>query len=70
LVLAEPMYAQYMLICSYVVSLLSKTYWRWVISALRTKWMYRYIEVKIFYPTGTRTPTPLVVQPVASRYTD
>jgi hypothetical protein len=29
----------------------------------------RYGEVKIFYPTGTRTPAPLVVQPVASRYT-
>jgi hypothetical protein len=26
--------------------------------------------VKIFYPTGTRTPTPLVVQPVSSRYAD
>jgi hypothetical protein len=26
-------------------------------------------EVKILYPTGTRTPTS-VVQPVASRYTD
>jgi hypothetical protein len=30
----------------------------------------RYGEVKIFYPTGTRTPAPLVVQPVASRYSD
>jgi hypothetical protein len=30
----------------------------------------RYGEEKIFDPTGTRTPTPLVVQPVASRYTD
>jgi hypothetical protein len=30
----------------------------------------RYGEVKIFYPTGTRTPAPLVFQPVASRYTD
>jgi hypothetical protein len=30
----------------------------------------RYGEVKIFDPTGTRTPAPLVVQPVASRYTD
>jgi hypothetical protein len=29
----------------------------------------RYGEVKIFYPTGTRTPAPVVVQPVASRYT-
>jgi hypothetical protein len=28
-----------------------------------------YGEVKIFYPTGTRTPASLVVQPVASRYT-
>jgi hypothetical protein len=27
-------------------------------------------EVKIVYPTGNRTPVPLVVQPVASRYTD
>jgi hypothetical protein len=26
--------------------------------------------VKIFDPTGTRTPAPLVVQHVASRYTD
>jgi hypothetical protein len=26
--------------------------------------------MKIFYPTGTRTPAPLVVQPVASRYND
>jgi hypothetical protein len=25
---------------------------------------------KIFEPIGTRTPTPSVVQPVASRYTD
>jgi hypothetical protein len=25
---------------------------------------------KILYPTGTRTPTPSVVQPVAIRYTD
>jgi hypothetical protein len=30
----------------------------------------RFEEVKIFDPTGTRTPVPLVVQPVASRYTD
>jgi hypothetical protein len=30
----------------------------------------RYGEVKIFYPKGTRTPAPLVVQPVASRYID
>jgi hypothetical protein len=31
----------------------------------------RYGEVKNFYRTGTRTPAhPLVVQPVASRYTD
>jgi hypothetical protein len=30
----------------------------------------RYGEVKIFDPTGTRTPAPLVVPPVASRYTD
>jgi hypothetical protein len=30
----------------------------------------RYGEVKIFDPTGTRTSAPLVVQPVASRYTD
>jgi hypothetical protein len=27
-------------------------------------------EVKIIYPTRTRTPTPLVVHPVVSRYTD
>jgi hypothetical protein len=27
-------------------------------------------EEKILDPTGTRTPTPLVVQPVVSRYTD
>jgi hypothetical protein len=27
-------------------------------------------EEKIFEPTGTGTPTSLVVQPVASRYTD
>jgi hypothetical protein len=27
-------------------------------------------EEKILDPTGTRTPTPLVVQRVASRYTD
>jgi hypothetical protein len=27
-------------------------------------------EEKILHPTGTRIPTPLVVQPVASRYTD
>jgi hypothetical protein len=27
-------------------------------------------EVKIFDHTGTRTPAPLVVQPIASRYTD
>jgi hypothetical protein len=26
--------------------------------------------MKIFYPTRTWTPAPLVVQPVASRYTD
>jgi hypothetical protein len=25
----------------------------------------RYGEVKIFYPTGTRTPVPQVVQPIA-----
>jgi hypothetical protein len=30
----------------------------------------RYGEVKIFDPTGTRTPPPPGVQPVASRYTD
>jgi hypothetical protein len=30
----------------------------------------RYGELKIFDPTRTRTPTSLVVQPVASRYTD
>jgi hypothetical protein len=30
----------------------------------------RYEELKIFYPTGTRTPPPRVVQPIASRYTD
>jgi hypothetical protein len=30
----------------------------------------RYGEVTISYPTGTRTPAPPVVQPVASRYTD
>jgi hypothetical protein len=30
----------------------------------------RYGEVKIFDPTGTLTPVPLVVQPVVSRYTD
>jgi hypothetical protein len=30
----------------------------------------RYGEVKIFAPTATWTPAPLVVQPVASRYTD
>jgi hypothetical protein len=30
----------------------------------------RYGEVKIFYPTGLELPLPLVVQPVASRYTD
>jgi hypothetical protein len=30
----------------------------------------RYGEVKILDPTGTWTPTPLVVQPVASCYTD
>jgi hypothetical protein len=29
-----------------------------------------YGEVKLFDPTGTRTPAPLVIQPVASRYTD
>jgi hypothetical protein len=29
----------------------------------------RYGEVKIIYPTGTQTPTP-VVQPVGSLYTD
>jgi hypothetical protein len=33
-------------------------------------WSGRLGEEKIFYPTGTRTPTPSVVQPVASRYTD
>jgi hypothetical protein len=26
--------------------------------------------MKIFDPTGTRTPVPVVIQPVASRYTD
>jgi hypothetical protein len=30
----------------------------------------RYGEVKIFYPSGTQTPAPPVVQPVASRYTN
>jgi hypothetical protein len=30
----------------------------------------RHGEVKILPPTGTRTPTPFVVQPVASRCTD
>jgi hypothetical protein len=30
----------------------------------------RYGEVKNFYPSGTWTPAPLVVQLVASRYTD
>jgi hypothetical protein len=30
----------------------------------------RFGEGKIFDPTGTRTPTPSIVQPVASRYTD
>jgi hypothetical protein len=30
----------------------------------------RYGEVKLFYLTGTRTPAPLVVQPIASLYTD
>jgi hypothetical protein len=30
----------------------------------------RYGEVKILNPTGTRTPNPLVVQPIASRNTD
>jgi hypothetical protein len=29
-----------------------------------------YGEGKIFYPTGTQTPAPLVVQLVACRYTD
>jgi hypothetical protein len=29
-----------------------------------------YGEVKIVYPTGTRTPDPSVFQPVTSRYTD
>jgi hypothetical protein len=30
----------------------------------------RHGEMKILDPTGTRTPTPRVVQPVASHYTD
>jgi hypothetical protein len=30
----------------------------------------RYIEVKILAPTRIRTPCPLVLQPVASRYSD
>jgi hypothetical protein len=30
----------------------------------------RYGEVKILDSTGTRTPTPLVVQPVVSHYID
>jgi hypothetical protein len=30
----------------------------------------RYGEVKIFTRTGLELPLPLVVQPVASRYTD
>jgi hypothetical protein len=30
----------------------------------------RFGEKKMIYPTGTRTPTPLVIQPVASLYTD
>jgi hypothetical protein len=30
----------------------------------------RHAEEKILDPTGTRTPTPSVVQPVASHYTD
>jgi hypothetical protein len=30
----------------------------------------RYGKVKICYPTETRTPAPLVVQPIASHYTD
>jgi hypothetical protein len=30
----------------------------------------RYVDVKIVYPTGAQTPAPLIVQPVASRYTD
>jgi hypothetical protein len=30
----------------------------------------RYGEVKMFDPTGTQIPALLVVQPVASRYTD
>jgi hypothetical protein len=30
----------------------------------------RYGEVKIFYPTELELPSSLVVQPVASRYTD
>jgi hypothetical protein len=33
-------------------------------------WSGWYGEVNIFDPTGTRTPAPLVVQPVASHYTD
>jgi hypothetical protein len=33
-------------------------------------WFWRYGEVNIFDPIGTRTAAPLVVQPVASRYTD
>jgi hypothetical protein len=62
------------------------TSWRWVVSftalPLYPRYPFyrrldgpqsrsgRYGEVKIFYPTGTRTPTPSIVQPVASRYTD
>jgi hypothetical protein len=34
------------------------------------RWSRRHREVKILDPTGTRTPTPSVVEPVASHYTD
>jgi hypothetical protein len=62
------------------------TSWRWVVSftplPLYPRYPFyrmlggpqsqsgRYGEVKMFVPTGTRTPASLVVQPVASRYTD
>jgi hypothetical protein len=36
----------------------------------RQRWSRRHAEAKILAPTGTRTPTTSVVQPVASRYTD
>jgi hypothetical protein len=39
----------------------------WVDSQSRSG---RYGEVTILYATGTRTPTPSVVQPAASLYTD